>query len=166
MRRVIGGSALVLLGTVVACAGSPRRVPLYGDASHLTGTWRGQYTSDESGRAGSIAFELEAGRDTARGDVLMFVPRSPQEAPSFQPAGTWQAPPPPDARSLTIRFVQVDADRVRGRLDPYPDPDCGCTVETVFVGRLQGDVIAGTFTTRHLDRDRLQRGSWRVRRDR
>ncbi|HSJ15441.1 MAG TPA: hypothetical protein VK939_13550 [Longimicrobiales bacterium] len=163
MHSAIARSALALVAVLLACGGMSTRVPLYGDVSRLTGEWRGQYTSDESGRAGSIAFRLEAGRDTARGDVLMFVPRAPNEAPSFQPAGQ-PAPLPPDARPLRIRFVQVDADRVRGRLDPYPDPACGCMVETIFEGRLQGDVITGTFTTRHLERDRVQRGRWHVHR--
>jgi hypothetical protein len=157
-------AAMLLLG-LLGCAGAPAPVPLYGDAARLAGNWRGQYTSAESGRSGSIAFRLEMGRDTARGDVLMFVPRAPGEAPSFEPAGARAVPVPPDARPLRIRFVQVEEDRVRGILDPYPDPGCGCTVETVFVGRLTGDVINGTFTTRRLDRDQLQHGAWRVRRD-
>lgn len=163
MPRLYSALLLTLPLVAGACARNPAPVPLYGDAAALAGEWQGQYTSDESGRAGSIAFRLEAGRDTAYGDVLMFVPRSAQEAPSFYPAGTLQ-PSPPDARPLRIRFVEVEAGRLRGRLDAYPDPTCGCTVETVFEGQLQGDVIAGTFTTRRLDGTQPQRGRWRVRR--
>ena len=57
---------------MVACAPNP--VPVLGtrtDIAALTGEWVGTYTSGESGREGSIVFQLEAGADTAQGDVMM-----------------------------------------------------------------------------------------------
>lgn len=156
-----------LLPVLLACAGARRDVPLFGDPAALAGSWAGRYVSEETGRAGTIDFQLTAGRDTARGDVVMLVPRTSQEAPAFVPAGGAQVQPlapAHDARVLTIRFVQVEDGGVRGRLDPYTDPACGCTVETVFEGRLQGNVIRGGYVTRHLERPHLQRGRWQVRR--
>jgi hypothetical protein len=32
---------------------------------------------------------------------------------------------------LAIRFVFVTSDEVSGVLDPYRDPDCGCTLTTL-----------------------------------
>ena len=46
---------------------------------------------------------------------------------------------------LTIRLVRVQGDTVTGRMEPYTDPDCQCTVETTFRGVLRGDTISGTF---------------------
>lgn len=150
-----------------ACASARREVPLYGDPTALAGAWSGRYVSEETGRAGTIDFRLTAGRDTARGDVMMLVPRTSQEAPAFVSAGGALAQPPApshDARVLTIHFVQVENGGVRGRLDPYTDPACGCTVETLFEGSLEGAVITGSFVTRHLERPHVQRGRWQVRR--
>lgn len=162
MRIQITAAAALLLA---ACASAPGRVPLFGDPSALTGEWAGQYVSEESGRSGTIVFRLTAGQDTARGDVVMLVPRSPQEAPGFMPAGTAAWPGQAiDARVLTIKFVQVEAGWVRGRLDPYLDPACNCTVETTFDGLQKGDVITGTFATRPVGRTVTQRGRWHVSR--
>lgn len=151
---------------LAACAASSGRVPLYGEPGALAGEWSGRYVSEETGRSGTIVFRLTAGQDTARGDVVMMVPRTAAEAPGFVPASgvAWQAPMTQDARVLTIRFVQVEGGLVRGRLDPYSDPACSCMVETVFEGALQGDVITGTFVTRQLERTSSQRGRWQVTR--
>ena len=58
-----------------ACASNPSPpVPVTGtraDVSTLVGEWTGEYRSAESGRSGSILFKLDAGTDTARGDVVM-----------------------------------------------------------------------------------------------
>lgn len=163
IKQLVPALCCLLLG---ACAANTARVPLYGEPGALAGEWSGRYVSEETGRSGTIVFRLTAGQDTARGDVVMMVPRSAGEAPGFVPAGgvVWQAPLTQDARVLTIRFVQVEDGRVRGRLDPYSDPACSCMVETVFEGGLQGDVITGTFVTRQLERPSSQRGRWQVTR--
>lgn len=167
MHRVNRSTALLSLALLAGCASAPSRVPLFGDPAALAGEWSGQYVSEETGRTGTIVFRLTAGQDTARGDVVMLVPRSPQEAPGFVPAGGVSLQgAAPEARVLTIRFVQVENGTVRGRLDPYRDPACGCRVETVFEGAQQGDVITGTFVTRHFERPHTQRGRWHVRRGR
>jgi hypothetical protein len=168
VARPFAAAALLLAWWTVGCAPQRARVPLYGDPSGLAGEWSGQYQSDEIGRSGPIVFRLTAGQDTARGDVVMLVARSSAEGPGFYPAGTpsaWPASPVADARVLTIRFVQVEGGHIRGRLDSYRDPSCGCTVDTVFEGVQQGDVITGTFVARHLERAHTQRGRWHVRRE-
>ena len=123
---------VVLLGLVAACSANPSPVPVQASAAdrdHLAGRWEGTYESQETGRSGSIVFNLDAGRDIGRnrvrlhiGDVVMVpaerdrrsyqtdrsLPRSPQMAP---------------AEVIPIRFVRVRGDRVTGRLEAYRAPE-------------------------------------------
>lgn len=63
---------------------------------------------------------------------------------------------------LAITFVQVAAGTVRGRLDPYRDPVCGCTLATSFVGTIRNGVIEGTYTSNHVQTGRIAGGTWRA----
>jgi hypothetical protein len=65
---------------------------------------------------------------------------------------------------LTIKLVRVSGDTVSGVLDAYRDPECDCPVETTFVGKLTGDTIDGTFTTKGSQSVAPQTGTWRVKR--
>jgi hypothetical protein len=66
-----------------------------------------------------------------------------------------------DPRALFIRFVNVDGNRVSGAIEPYPSPDCECTLHTTFAGLRRGDRIEGTFLTRHEDCGmRTDSGTW------
>ena len=158
----------VLVGvTLTACATAPQTpVPLAGalaDVAALAGRWEGSYSSVETGRSGSISFTLTATGDSAFGDVIM-VPRG-----YGQPLQAWnRAAPagatPPRSSVLTISFVRVAQGRVTGTLAPYADPETGGQLYTTFEGRLQGDAIAGTFTTRSAGGASTQTGQWKVTR--
>lgn len=157
--------AAALVGA--ACAPAIMKTPVSGpppSVSRLVGDWQGEYSSGGSGRRGLIAFHLRAGADTADGDVIMQsraggdpstanVPQSPLDA--FQTT----------AEAIGIRFVFVSENEVRGVLNPYRDPNCGCTLTTTFRGTISGDIIEGTFHTEgsgtsHMPTD----GQWRVKR--
>jgi hypothetical protein len=132
-----------------------------GDATPLVGTWTGSYTSPSTGRSGSIVFTLGAAGQSARGDVVMTdatsgkaFERADRAGPNVQIGGQSQV--------LTIQLVRVGDGTVAGTLDPYRDPACNCPVETTFTGRLDGDTIAGTFTTRGAEIP-TQSGTWQVR---
>jgi hypothetical protein len=146
----------------------PPRVPLvgeHGDAAALAGEWAGEYSSPVTGRSGSILFTLTADGDTARGDVVMTL-RDPMPGSSPDPAAA-RSLSVPASRPLTIRFVRVEGGRVSGELAPYEDPDCSCTVRTVFTGTVRGDVIEGTFTsTGSREGYGYPTGEWRVTRRR
>ena len=86
-------------------------------------------------------FQLAAGADTASGEVLMF----PRETATPRP-GERDSNRRPLPQSLAIRFVRAADEKVTGVLDPYIDPDCDCRAETVFEGRISGNVIQGTYT--------------------
>ena len=130
------------------------------DIELLTGEWSGTYESRDTGREGSIWFNLSAGAEQAHGDVLM-TPRGRGEAygrtrSDYELRGS---------KMLTITFLIVGDRTVEGTLDSYWDPDCACTARTSFKGRLTGDVIAGEFVT-HLVSGRVAQGRWSVTRNR
>lgn len=148
-----------------ACSTAPGPVPVVADQAELiqiAGEWHGTYDSPVVDRHGTIVFKLEAGRDTARGDVTM-VPRGWTRplGPAEHPAAAARGAPVPEV--LQIRFVRVEYGVVSGTLEPYKDPDCGCAVYTTFTGRLMGEVIEGTFTSRPGHGPAYQ-GTWRVQR--
>lgn len=148
-----------------ACAANPSPVHVAGapgELAMLTGKWVGEYVSVETGRSGSISFTLRAGTDTATGDVVM-IPRPLPPTTSDVPKPVGVVPPTP--RLLPISFVRVSARVVSGTLAPYPSPDCGCTLSTVFRGTLGADRIEGTFVTSHSDHMApQQKGTWWVAR--
>ncbi|MEN8143864.1 MAG: hypothetical protein ABFS14_02840 [Gemmatimonadota bacterium] len=162
MRKRLCGVAV--FAVLSACASNPQPVPVEGDRgslANLTGEWSGTYAGAESGRSGSIVFRLEADADTAYGDVLM-VPRASRPVPrEGQPA----AGPPEDLPEvIAIRFVEARADSVRGELDDYRDPDCGCQLRTVFEGQVSANRMEGTFRTWHLEGGEIHSGTWKVER--
>ena len=163
-------TAVVL--TVIACSSTSTssqsvapEVPVAAsqtDLKSLVGKWEGEYSSQATGRSGSIVFELTAGASEARGDVLM-IPRGSNRplAPEPQsPEETLRTMP----QVLTIHFVNAQAGVISGVLDPYRDPDCDCRVDTNFVGTLKGDVIEGTFSSLLSRGGVTTTGVWKVTR--
>jgi hypothetical protein len=160
-------STLASACLLAACAGHPPPVPLAGslrDIAALTGEWTGDYSSEETGRSGSISFVLTRRGDTAYGDVIM-IPRG-----LGQPLRAWRKDDPggpEDAErsrptTLTISFVRVQGNEVSGTLAPYRDPECGCALLTRFVGWLRGDTISGTYFSSHERSEAEAHGRWQV----
>ncbi|HKA89297.1 MAG TPA: hypothetical protein VKE22_16635 [Haliangiales bacterium] len=133
-----------------ACGGaSASTVPVTGsdvDLSLVAGSWEGSYQGRQSGRSGAINFDLALGHHAAEGKVTM------------QGAGM-----PPEGVALRISFVEMEGGQIRGQIVPYTDPQCRCLVDTEFLGRVKGDAMDGTFTTRLPD-GRVQGGVWEARR--
>jgi hypothetical protein len=159
--------SLMLCSILLACHSGPSQpVPVIGapgEIKALAGEWNGTYEAEDGSRGGSIAFNLEAGHDTATGDVLM-IPRDwgrPLEAYD-RPTGV--IPDAPTPRTLSIRFVRVHGDTVSGRLDPYRDPTCGCRLLTTFRGRLSGNTLKGSYESLHEEAGKVVRGRWEAER--
>jgi hypothetical protein len=163
---------VVALGAALGgCAAAPPpAVPIAGSSqelSALVGDWEGEYSSEATGRSGSIRFTLRSAADSAFGDVVMIPAGAgsplrraePDDRPGAPPAGG-AAP----SEVLTIRFVRAEGGTVSGSLDPYHAPDCSCILTTTFLGELRGDVIEGTFTTAGDPMAARQPGRWRVTR--
>ena len=155
------------IAALVSCRYQPQAVPLQAaatDIAALAGRWEGQYLGRESGRSGTIVFMIQAGKDTAFGDVLMgsepgnWGPITAADAASGEHARHSSAP-----ELLRVSLVRVHGGLVEGALEPYIAPDCRCTVTTTFRGALSGDVIKGNFVTTGQYGLR-QTGSWQVTR--
>lgn len=155
---------LVLTALVLsACAYNSPPVEVVGnkkDLSMMKGDWRGEYSSSESGRKGNIIFTLSADSDTAHGDIMMYA-HSDELVYSEENKDLGKPILP---AVLTIRFVQIRKGWVTGMLDPYRDPECGCILETTFIGKLKGATIEGTYSTQGVEHDLVQEGSWFVKR--
>lgn len=160
MSRISMVVAAVVLGTSCTYQGSP--VPVAGDTRLLEGEWEGTYTSDQTGRTGSILFSLKAGTDSAYGDVLMIPARADLVGPLTVP------PIPEQARRMTrvlrISFLRCDEGQVTGWLDPYDDPETGEQIHTTFEGRLKGNELRGTFSTFYPGSPQVLGGTWWVKR--
>jgi hypothetical protein len=157
-------AALVALVIGMAgCATVPASMPVSGSASdvaRLAGDWSGEYWGGPSGRTGAISFHLAAGSDSAQGTVTMAYPGAPPGVPRSVGGDRVQVM----IQELNISFVRAEAGGVTGRIDPYTDPACDCTAFTTFNGRIQGDVIDGTFTTSHGTGSSIATGKWKVKR--
>jgi hypothetical protein len=159
-----------LASVLLACASKPTPITVTGDVedrASLAGKWSGEYNSPVTGRSGSIVFNLSSTGDAANGDVVM-VPQAYGRA--LVPYGNVTATSgtavqsPAVSEVLTIKLVRVSGDNVSGVLDAYRDPECDCPVVTTFTGRVNGDTIDGTFSTRGPQSTTPQTGTWRVKR--
>ena len=152
----------VLALAVAGCALNPPPVPIVGDSwgiVDLAGEWTGEYRGTDHDRSGTIVFRLEAGHDTAFGDVVM----SPRLRLGAQNDDRVVLPYPAHTppRTLFIRFVRVEGNQVTGIIEPYRSPDCGCLLNTSFTGTRRGNRIQGLFVTQHRECEmRPEYGTW------
>lgn len=155
------GICALVIAAAAACSANPSPVPVIGataDLSALAGEWAGEYRSAAAGRSGSISFKLEAGRDTAFGDVLMIPAGQEVTATGTNRTTSAMRAAP---RALLIRFVRVSGNELSGAIDPYESPDCRCTLYTTFHGTIEGNRISGDLLIRHNERNAPpQRGTW------
>jgi len=155
--RTVYGCVLVAL--IAACSSNPQEIAIVGereDVERLVGSWRGEYRADDGSRSGTIEFHLSRDSETAVGSVVMYT----HEVQSTQPGRDDIA----RSQRLAIRFIQSGKGYVSGRLDPYEDPRCQCMIETLFDGRLKGDVIEGTYRSKGVYEPFLRTGTWKVTR--
>jgi hypothetical protein len=160
MSRTSWFVVAALFGAGCTYQGAP--VPVLGETSFLEGQWEGTYSSERSGRTGSILFQLKAGTDSAYGDVVMV----PGQLESMRVSTMPDIPVASRklARALRISFVRCEEGQVTGRLDPYEDPDTGERIYTTFEGRLRGDTFRGTFLTFYPGSNHQLGGKWSVKR--
>ena len=114
----------------------------------LAGNWVGTYEGIESGRRGTIQFDLSQGSTYAEGKVIM------------------NADDPAKATTVLIKFIEAaEKGMVKGVIGPYLEPSLKVQVETEFIGARRGNVISGTFTTRAVgSAGKGQTGTWKVTR--
>lgn len=142
-----------------ACQPVAMPVPVEGSVNQLVGEWSGEFSSAETGRRGSIFFRLEAGQDTATGEVLLL----PDRTYNLPTDPEWkECPWKTSARVLQISFVRCSAGEVDGWIRPYPDPDSGELTYTDFTGVIAGDSLRGTFASRLEKTGTRWHGTWAV----
>ena len=166
----IRNAMLLCLAVTTACSWRRTPVPVItdsGSTTALVGEWAGEYSSTQTGRSGSITFELANERDTAYGDVIMVPRNQAVQIPARDPAQISGPQRQMASEPLSIRFVRMEGGRVSGTLSPYADPECGCRVITTFTGRFTGpDSIEGKYTTRGTDFGHVPiEGRWKVTRN-
>ena len=167
MRNIT--ASILLLAVLAGCSWRQTPVPVAGDTGSiamLAGSWAGDYSSDQTGRSGNITFELAADKASAYGDILMIAKPGPQQVSGTERmAGAVQIQRA-TVEPLRIRFVRAESGTITGTLDPYKDPDCGCTLTTTFAGKFTGpDRIEGTFHSRGADFGHVPAdGKWSVTR--
>ena len=159
----------VVAAVLFACGQAGTPVPVVGtptDLTQLAGRGVGDFSSVETGRSGSIVFRLSATGDSAFGDVLMNPTAMPNRGQVRDPSAAPTTTPTPTPPWIEINFVRVAGGRVSGTLRPYTDPTCNCPLFTTFEGRLAGDTLSGTYTSRHQAGGPGQQGLWTAVRER
>jgi hypothetical protein len=162
---------VMVLGCHIPSSSEP--VPVQGNEAGrrlLIGEWNGRYWSEATNRHGTIQFTLAEKADTGYGEVeITFSPSLRIAHDAASPDPTKQGDEPLDPHTSTrigISVVAIEADSVRGTMAPYWDPDCNCRARTVFQGKISGNQITGTFTSRRESSDRrLLTGEWRAERE-
>ena len=155
VRLVLVPSLAIL---VSACQAVVTPVPVTGSVSQLVGEWEGEYSSEETGRHGSILFRLDPGKDTATGDVLMTpdLNRVFPTAPERVDEPWWKYSP----QVLQISFVRCADGEVTGVMKPYTDPETGDVTYTEFIGWLDGNKLSGSFASWTERSLRRSGGTW------
>jgi hypothetical protein len=164
MRTELRRTSWLLLGYLVGCtwiAGQPAPVRVQGesrDIRQLAGTWRGEFHNAQTGRVGTIFFDLRGDSDTAYGNVTFD---------RVVPIGVCTDMARPQATSRTVvpvvlRFGALATSRgsLGGWLEAYRDPDLSCWMDTWFEGRLVRDTLEGSFFSRRTDTDTVRAGTW------
>lgn len=165
MNRAIALTLTAFATTTIACARRTPGIELASsdfDLNPLVGQWRGSFNSAQTGRTGTIAFNLNAGESAATGSVVMFA--KPDSL--LDPEERELAANVPKSTVLKIHFLRKEGGNVSGGLDPYRDPDCDCTVTTLFTGAFTNSTtIEGTYTTvRSKPGSDIVSGKWKVTR--
>lgn len=167
MKNVKNVIVLALALSTAACGWRRTPVPIIsesGSTGLLVGSWAGDYSSAETGRSGSISFELASEKDTAYCDVVMM-PAVQNLKIATDPTESSAVRQPPSAQPLKIRFIRLGEGRITGTLEPYVDPDCGCTVSTTFIGKFSApNKVEGTYVTTGSDSNRSTKGQWKATR--
>lgn len=160
---LVATACVSLLGALWTSCGARRpQIPVYAspvDLTLLAGEWSGEYLV-RGDRSGYIVFRLEAGTDTARGEVLMY-PEAAGPRGAFagetEEARTYTGP-----TTIPVRFVWTERGQVLGELAPYRDPHYGTTLHTSFQGNWENEVIDGRFQSRESGGRVVQEGWWRI----
>lgn len=159
MSRVTAGVwAVLALAAASGCSVTHPPVAVLDARPGLAGVWQGSYESRDTGRVGDIYLALTADGDSAVGEVVMVPRGTAVKVYSSDRRWRWEGVARPQV--LTIQFVRLAGGEVVGELDPYRDPDCGCSLRTTFRGEVEGDRVFGTFASQAEHAYHDAEGTW------
>lgn len=152
---------LVVLNGCTATTETKSDVEMRGSSlSSLEGHWSGEYSSAITKRSGPISFDLSSNQDKAVGEVILEV-----YVRSTRPGSNRKS----RVRLLTkkeqpleISFVAIENGQVSGAVSPYLDPSSKHTINTTFVGTLNGNQIKGTYKSQVVGTGDYSTGVWSV----
>lgn len=134
------------------------------DLTAIVGKWNGSFKNNDSQWSGTIVFSMEAGKDTAYGNVIM-TPRGSTEPYYLAISGERVTIQPRLDRFLTVSFVRVEGGAISGTLTPYFDPENSQVVTITFYGRIVDDAIVGTYKSSSANVFGERTGTWKVTRE-
>ena len=160
MKRIVLTLAAV---SALACVSLPRPLAVADrpvDALLLEGDWRGEFTSDDGQRGGSLTLALEVRNDTALGVAVLtpvtYVAAQTGASAPMRAEGR-------EALRSSMKFVSVTDGVVAGVMPPYFDADRLTVMQMTFVGRMRSwNVIEGTYVAVGTNLSVQERGTWRV----
>jgi hypothetical protein len=161
MRRVIWIAAVLPI-LASACTGTRPEQPVQpANLATLQGEWVGTYRADTPhGRSGALMFRLDATETLAQGCAIMRVGGG--EATEAMPleGDLWGHVAP--ERLMLVTIGRGPEGTIRGKFEPYPDPVCGCSMNTTLEGRIRGNVLEGTYVMEHAHGGERASGTWRL----
>lgn len=167
MSRILLGALIATVALSCARTHEPQARPLSGppaDLRLLQGEWVGTYHSyQEHGRSGALLFRIDAGDDEEVSGCALMRMAGRETAEALPMDGDLWGHIPPE-RLISVTFVHAADGTVRGTLGTHWDPVCGCELRTVFIGRIRGNTLEGTYTSEHLNGAEPHNGRWRVTR--
>lgn len=167
MSRILLGALIATVALSCARTHEPQARPLSGppaDLRVLEGEWIGSYHSyQEYGRSGALLFRLDAGDDEGISGCALMRLAGRETAEALPMDGDLWSHVPPE-RLISVTFVRGPDGTVTATLGQHHDPVCGCDLRTVFTGRVQGNILEGTYVSEHLNGAERHTGRWRVTR--
>ena len=159
---IIGAAASIMVGC--AAFETPAIKEVSGttyDVAQLTGTWEGSFVSTATKRSGIITLDLNQVANKEVGSItLHYQKKHPKvHAPkghNVKKTGTYTKSKP-----LSVEFMAIEDGKISGTVTPYSDPVfLGKTVFSTYEGKVTGNRIEGTYTSRIGQNGNLFTGSW------
>jgi hypothetical protein len=126
------------------------------DMSLIAGEWDGEFSSQESGNSGKISLKLAKDGNNANGQVFM--------KGRLGPIGLNGPLVSTYSRPLPIKFVHIEKNIIEGKVIPFKDLKNNVMIHTSFKGKIEGDVMEGTYISTIEKTEKSYTGTWKVTR--
>ena len=158
---IIGSIASIMFGCALTSTPDIKEVSgTTFDIAQLTGTWEGNFDSTVTQRSGTITLELNQEGQREVGSILLqYQKKHPKvHAPkghNIKKTGTYTKTKP-----LSVEFIAIEDGKISGTVTPYLDPIFSRKIFSTYEGKLIGNRIEGTYTSRIGQNGNSFTGSW------